>query len=138
MVPIQLTGTVLAEVARDKLLSLMFKRDNIAATTGVDLASKEHANAACRPILEVSTLRQYFGLIEQLHVHLIRMRLLAGSTITLLLSQAELLFVPFKLGRQFGDLLFLLQNFLLEYFGVRRFRSIFHRVRFHLCTCYAC
>ncbi|MCR2806309.1 immunoglobulin-like domain-containing protein [Paenibacillus soyae] len=57
LVPIQLTDAVLAESAGDKLLSLVFKRDNIAATPGADLASKEHANAAWRPVLEVSTLR---------------------------------------------------------------------------------
>ncbi len=57
LVPIRLTDTVIAEAAGDKLLSLVFKRDDIAASPGADLASKEHANAAWRPVLEVSTLR---------------------------------------------------------------------------------
>lgn len=57
VVPVLLTDTVKAEAEGDKVLTLVFKRDNIAATPGVDLASKEHATTAWRPVLEISVLK---------------------------------------------------------------------------------
>ncbi|WP_168121710.1 immunoglobulin-like domain-containing protein [Paenibacillus sp. HB172176] len=57
MIPINLTNAVITEADGDKLLSLVFMRDSINATPGTDLASKEHATASWRPVLEISTLR---------------------------------------------------------------------------------
>ncbi|RAV04971.1 immunoglobulin-like domain-containing protein [Paenibacillus sp. YN15] len=57
VVAVPLTDTVRTEAEGDQVLTLVFKRDNIVATPGVDLASKEHATVAWRPVLEVSVLK---------------------------------------------------------------------------------
>ncbi|SDD07113.1 S-layer homology domain-containing protein [Paenibacillus sp. UNCCL117] len=57
MIPVLVTDAVKAEVSGDQALTLVFRRDNISASPGADLASKEHATAAWRPVLEVSVLK---------------------------------------------------------------------------------
>jgi hypothetical protein len=57
-VSIELTDLVKAEHQGDQLLSLVFKRDNIDGSPGVDFGNKENADALLRPVLEIETIKE--------------------------------------------------------------------------------